>query len=213
MIECRNIELGFDSGFQLNIDHLFIRHKAFVVITGANGAGKSVLLKILLNLTKPDKGFVTINGKSNVSDESWKAHTGAYLGESYLMGFLTAKEYFSFITKIKDREKNRTDDWDVTPFYPLCPAEIIKHPILIRDLSTGNQARVGILGALIQQPSLLLLDEPFAHLDRAGQLALKSVLEQLSARGATILLTTHEPDLLRGLATDFITLESGKIIT
>jgi ABC-2 type transport system ATP-binding protein len=212
MMECNNLKLKLGHSFMLQIEFLHIKNKSYTHLAGKNGSGKSSLLKTMLDLYPRQSGVIRISGKDVSKDESWKLFTGVFLGSSYLPGFLTALEYFDLMAKIRNLSFSSPDNYVNQYFSDLCTPEILDNKTYIRDLSSGNQVRVGIIAAMISSPALLVLDEPFAYLDQSAQVSLKQHLKSHFEKGTTILITCHDPLLLDGLTTDTILLENGIMI-
>ena len=105
----------------------------------------------------------------------WKASTGAYIDEGFLIDFLTPEEYFAFIGKITDMTQEEVDE-RLKDFERLAAGEIFGQKKLIRNLSAGNKQKVGIISALFNKPQLVILDEPFNFLDPSSQNILKHEL-------------------------------------
>ncbi len=105
------------------------------------------------------------NNNVNVREsEDWKSFTSAYLDESFLIGYLMPEEYFYFIGELRGVSKREVDRF-LNQFEDLFNGEILKGKKYIRDLSKGNQKKVGIVAALIGEPEVIILDEPFANLE------------------------------------------------
>ncbi len=211
-MECTNLKLKLGHRFMLQIDFLRVKNKSITHLAGNNGSGKSSLLKTMLDLYPRQNGIIRIEGKDVSKDESWKHFTGVYLGSSYLPGFLSAIEYFDLMAKIRKISFVSPENYLNQYFSDLCTPEMLNNKTYIRDLSSGNQVRVGIIAAMMGSPTLLVLDEPFAYLDQSAQVSLKQHLKSHFEKGTTILITCHDPLLLDGLITDTILLENGIMI-
>jgi ABC-2 type transport system ATP-binding protein len=167
---------------------------------------------MILDLLKPDEGSVEINGINPALSEEWKQQTGAYIDEGFLIDYLTPEEYFSFIGKIcglpqKEMEQ-RFQQYEV-----LAGGEVFGQKKLIRNLSAGNKQKVGIISALIREPQLVILDEPFNFLDPTSQNVLKRTLTQYAERThATIIISSHNLQHTIDISTRIALLEKGVII-
>ena len=110
MITVNNISKSYNGKEVLNIDHLEIPEGQSIGLVGNNGAGKTTLFSLLLDLIQPSTGNILSKGV-NVSDsETWKSYTSAFLDESFLIGYLTAEEYFSFVGELKGLTKEQIID-------------------------------------------------------------------------------------------------------
>ena len=212
MITINNLKKQFGETTASNIPSFTINNGDILGLVGNNGAGKTTLFRMILDLLKPDEGSVEINGINPALSEEWKQHTGAYIDEGFLIDYLTPEEYFSFIGKIcglpqKEMEQ-RFQQYEV-----LAGGEVFGQKKLIRNLSAGNKQRVGIISALIREPQLVILDEPFNFLDPTSQNVLKRTLTQYAERThATIIISSHNLQHTIDISTRIALLEKGVII-
>lgn len=181
-------------------------------LVGNNGAGKTTLFRCLLDLIEPDRGQATIDGRPTKDSEAWKSFTGSYLDEDFLIGHLLPEEYFDFVGSIhgvpRDEMTNR-----LASFEALFNGEVLGGKKLIRDLSKGNQKKVGIAAALLSDPKVLVLDEPFANLDPSTQIRLKELLKHLkNDRGVTMLISSHDLNHVTEVCERIVLLEKGRVI-
>ena len=204
----------------LNIDHYAIHSGETIGLVGNNGAGKTTLFRIILDLLHADTGCVTIDGVvdgvpvscDTSKSESWKAYTGAFVDTGFLIDYLTPEEYFRFIAKISGISDEVLHD-RLLQFDGFMNGEILGQKTLIRNLSMGNKQKVGIISALIMQPQLVILDEPFNFLDPSSQNILKHVLTDYNREtGATILISSHNLAHTIDISTRIALLEKGQII-
>ena len=167
---------------------------------------------MLLDLLKPDEGEVSLDGINPAQSEEWKASTGAYIDEGFLIDFLTPEEYFAFIGKITDMTPEAVDE-RLKDFERLSNGEVFGQKKLIRNLSAGNKQKVGIISALFNRPKLVILDEPFNFLDPSSQNILKHELTEYNRQtGATILISSHNLQHTIDISTRITLLEKGHII-
>ena len=164
MITISNLKKAFGETLACDIPELTINDGDILGLVGNNGAGKTTLFRMLLDLLKPDEGQVALDGINPAESEQWKAATGAYIDEGFLIDFLTPEEYFAFIGKITDMTQEQVDE-RLKDFERLAGGEIFGQKKLIRNLSAGNKQKVGIISALFNKPKLVILDEPFNFLD------------------------------------------------
>ncbi|MFH1802212.1 MAG: ABC transporter ATP-binding protein [archaeon] len=173
-----------------------------VGLVGRSGAGKSVLIKILVGFYKPDEGFVAVNSGS-------LNPVGYSMQDNALYDQLTVRQnlkYFSEIHKMSsqmknDRIKMLIDKLDLKD-YP---------DILIKNLSGGTKKRVDIACALLTDPDVIIFDEPFLGLDPVLTDALSSFIMSLSKLGKTILVSSHRTEELSKICTRLMMLKSGKL--
>ena len=163
MIKIRNITKTYSKETVLKIDYLDINSGQTFGLVGNNGAGKTTLFSALLDLIKPTTGEVLNNGINVRTSEDWKSFTSAFLDESFLISYLMPEEYFYFVGELRNFSKKQVDEF-LKQFEDLFNGEILGGKKFIRDLSKGNQKKVGIVAALIGDPEVIILDEPFANL-------------------------------------------------
>ena len=212
MITINNLKKAFGETIASNIESFTVNDGDILGLVGNNGAGKTTLFRMLLDLLKPDEGQVTLDGINPAQSEEWKASTGAYIDEGFLIDFLTPEEYFAFIGKITNMTQEQVDE-RLKDFERLSAGEIFGQKKLIRNLSAGNKQKVGIISALFNRPKLVILDEPFNFLDPSSQNVLKHVLTEYNKEtGATILVSSHNLAHTIDISTRIALLEKGQII-
>ena len=212
MIRIESLKKQFGETIACDIPELTINDGDILGLVGNNGAGKTTLCRMLLDLLKPDAGAVSLDGINPAESEEWKAKTGAYIDESFLIDFLTPEEYFAFIGKITNMSQEAVDE-RLKDFERLASGEIFGHKKLIRNLSAGNKQKVGIISALFSRPKLVILDEPFNFLDPSSQNILKHMLTEYNQEtGATILISSHNLQHTVDISTRITLLEKGQII-
>ena len=215
-----NLTKSFGEKQALNIDYYSIHSGEIIGLVGNNGAGKTTLFRIILDLVKSDTGCVTIDGIvdgvpvscDTSKSEAWKSYTGAFVDTGFLIDYLTPEEYFRFIAKISGISDDILND-RLLQFDSFMNGEVLGQRTLIRNLSMGNKQKVGIIGAMLHHPQLLLLDEPFNFLDPSSQNTLKHVLTEYNQRtGATILVSSHNLAHTIDISTRIALLEKGHIV-
>ena len=212
MITLSNLKKQFGETIACDIPELTINDGDILGLVGNNGAGKTTLFRMLLDLLKPDEGEVALDGVNPALSENWKATTGAYIDEGFLIDFLTPEEYFAFIGKITDMTQEEVDE-RLKDFERLAGGEVFGQKKLIRNLSAGNKQKVGIISALFNRPKLVLLDEPFNFLDPSSQNILKHELTAYAQQtGATILVSSHNLLHTIEISTRIALMEKGHII-
>ena len=212
MITISNLKKAFGETIACDIPALEINDGDILGLVGNNGAGKTTLFRMMLDLLKPDDGSTSLDGIDPSKSEEWKASTGAYIDEGFLIDFLTPEEYFAFIGKITDMKQEQVDE-RLKDFERLACGEIFGQKKLIRNLSAGNKQKVGIISALFNKPRLVILDEPFNFLDPSSQNILKHELTEYNHQtGATILISSHNLQHTVDISTRITLLEKGQII-
>lgn len=182
-------------------------------LVGNNGAGKTTFLRLLLDLIEPDDGHASIGGQSVAFETGWKIDVGAYLDESFLLDFLTPEEFLSFTGRIYQMSK-REIDAAIARYDGFLPMEAFSRtPPYIRDLSMGNKKKIGLVAALMSEPRLLILDEPFANLDPGSQIRLKNLLRRLrSEAGTTMIISSHDLVHVTEVCARIALLGQGRIV-
>lgn len=211
MIEINNITKKYSKDTVLDVLKLDIPDGQTFGLVGNNGAGKTTLFSCLLDLVKPTTGKITNNGVDVKDSEEWKKFTTAFLDESFLIGYLLPEEYFYFIGELRGLRKKQIDDF-LLKFDEFFNGEIIGKKKYLRDLSKGNQKKAGIVAALIGDPKVVVLDEPFANLDPSTQIRLKQIIKELSSNGTTVLVSSHDLQDVTEVCKRIVLLEKGKVI-
>ena len=149
----------------------------------------------------------------NVAEtEVWKDWTGAFVDESFLIDYLTPDEYFHFIARLTDTSDEQLQAF-LDEYQHFMADELAGQKKLIRTLSAGNKQKVGIMAAMLLQPKVLILDEPFNFLDPSSQNAIKHLLQKYNKKtGATILVSSHNLQHTVDISSRIVLLEHGKVI-
>lgn len=211
-IQIEQLRKCYGKKVAVNISEYQIAEGEMLGLVGNNGAGKTTLFRLTLDLLKADNGHVLIDGTDVSKDESWKETVGAYMDESFLIDYLTPDEYFQFIGKAYGLDKATVDE-RVGRFDRFMNGEVKGQKTYIRNLSAGNKQKVGIIGAMLHNPSLLILDEPFNFLDPTSQSALKFLLKEYNqTTGATVLVSSHNLLHTIEISSRIALLEHGVII-
>jgi ABC-2 type transport system ATP-binding protein len=212
MIQIQDLVKAYNKEIVLNIPELTIGKGEIFGLVGNNGAGKTTMFNIVLDLITASKGQVVSKGIVVRESEDWKDFTGAFIDETFLIGYLTAEEYFNFIAGLRRLNKVETSAFleNYTDFFN---SEILGKKKFIRDFSKGNQKKVGIVAALMGKPEIVVLDEPFANLDPSSQYKLRKLIKDFAAQnGTTFLISDHTLENIADVSTRLIILEKGKIV-
>ncbi|MDB5110984.1 MAG: lptB 1 [Mucilaginibacter sp.] len=212
MIEIKDLKKVYNNILVVNIPHLEIRKGESIGLVGNNGAGKTTLFRMMLDLIRPETGEVLSNGENVAGHENWKNYTASYLDEGFLIDYLTPEEYFYFIGGLYQQSRAQVDEFlaGLSDFFN---GEILKRGKYIRDLSKGNQTKVGVASCLLQHPELLMLDEPFANIDPTTQFRLKNMLKEINKeQGVTTLVSSHDLNHVTDVCERILLMEKGRII-
>jgi len=212
MIITSNLSKKYVNNTVLNIEALEIPKGQSFGLVGNNGAGKTTYFSLLLDLIKPSTGSITSNEVIVDQSEDWKPFTSSFIDESFLIGYLTPEEYFYFIGDLRGQNKADVDKL-TSSFEDFFNGEIIGKKKYLRDLSKGNQKKAGIVAALIGNPEVIILDEPFANLDPTTQIRLKQILKDLAEKqGITVLVSSHDLMHVTDVCERIVVLEKGNIV-
>jgi len=212
MITVSNLSKSYKGVQVLNIEELTIPKGQSFGLVGNNGAGKTTFFSLLLDLIEPTTGFIKSKGILVNESEDWKPYTAAFIDESFLIGYLTAEEYFYFIGELRGQSKKEIDDF-LVQFKEIFNDEILGKKKYLRDLSKGNQKKAGIVAALIGNPEIVILDEPFANLDPTTQIRLKQMLNSLvKNKDITVLISSHDLGHITDVCERIVVLEKGDVI-
>lgn len=212
MISANNLSKSYKGVQVLNLPSLDIPRGQSFGLVGNNGAGKTTFFSLLLDLIKPTTGNIKSNDILVQESEDWKPFTSSFIDESFLIGYLTPEEYFYFIGDLRGQNKADVDNL-LAKFEDFFHGEIIGRKKYLRDLSKGNQKKVGIVAALIGNPEVIILDEPFANLDPTTQIRLKQIIKELTKnRDVTVLISSHDLMHVTEVSERIVVLEKGEIV-
>ncbi|WP_188453330.1 ABC transporter ATP-binding protein [Virgibacillus oceani] len=205
MMELQNINLFMNDKNVLHSINLQWRKGESIALIGANGAGKSSLLKVLGTLVKPNSG--KLKYPSDLSVKEWKKLLGIVFPETFLYHSLTAYENLRFYQKLYGKiNKDRIDEVlkQVKLFH-------VKQEI-VDTYSKGMKQRLSIARALLHNPTYLLLDEPFDGLDSESKEILKNMLLQMRQKGTGYILVSHDSEQAWELCDRAVLMHEGRII-
>ena len=212
MIKIHNISKVYGSKKVLDIAALEIPKGESFGLVGNNGAGKTTLFSLLLDLIEPSSGHIEIDGDKVNENEKWKNRVSAFIDESFLIGYLTPEEYFYFIGELRGQDKTSVNGF-LKQFDDFFNGEILNAKKYVRDLSKGNQKKVGIVGALIGTPEIIILDEPFANLDPSTQIKLKKLIKNWSQNeSVTFLISSHDLAHTTEVSNRIVVLNKGELV-
>ena len=209
MIEIQGLVKSFGHTYALRDVDLKVGEGQFLTIVGPNGAGKTTLLRILATLLKPTSGLVNIDGLhlASRSDEI-RRRIGFVSHQSLTYDKLTVEENLRFYGRLYDVVglEERVDS-----LLQLVGLRARRHDPA-RTLSRGMQQRLSIARAIIHQPSLLLLDEPYTGLDQQAAEMLRTLLQTVNEESRTVVMTTHNLQRAVELCDTVAILTSGRIV-
>ena len=215
MVELKNVNVRYSSGVDALHDvNLRIGDGEFVFIVGESGAGKSTLIKLLLREISPTSGRVFVNGynleklKGN-KIARFRRSIGVVFQDFRLIQDMTAYENVAFVMRVADAS---TREIKKRVPYVLNEVELAtKARSKPKELSGGEQQRVAIARALANDPKLIIADEPTGNIDPKMSYEIIELLKQINRSGTTVIMVTHEHDLVRYFGGRIINLENGSI--
>lgn len=212
MIQVQNLSKTYNGTTVLKIDDLAIPKGQSFGLVGNNGAGKTTFFSLLLDLIQPTTGNIINNEVQVDSSENWKPFTSSFLDESFLIGYLTPEEYFYFIGDLRNQNKADVDAL-LAKHEEFFNGEILNNKKYLRDLSKGNQKKVGIIATLIGNPEVIILDEPFANLDPTTVSRLKKIIKELAQNpDVTILVSSHDLQHTVEVCSRIVALNKGEVV-
>jgi len=209
----------------LDIPSLEIKSGELVGLVGNNGAGKTTLLRLILDLIKATRGRVLSDGVdvtgaadgrkatfTSADNIAWKRYTGSFIDGRFLIDFYTPEEYFTFIGRLYGLTPEQVTE-RLEIYRPLMHDEILGTKKYLRDFSEGNRQKIGIIGAMMIEPKVLLLDEPFNYLDPSSQIVVARMIADMNHRlGTTIIISSHNLSFVADISSRILLLEKGKLI-
>lgn len=196
----------------LDIPELNVKSGELIGLVGNNGAGKTTMLRLVLDLICADSGFVMSGGQKVNEVFKWKEYTGSFIDGRFLIDFYTPEEYFSFIGNVykisPEQLKFRLDQYSL-----LMHEEIMGGKKYIKNFSEGNRQKIGIIGAMLINPKVLILDEPFNYLDPSSQIIVAKQIKMMNEKlGTTVIISSHNLNYITDVASRVLLLEKGLII-
>lgn len=210
IISLKNIVKRYNQKIALNNVNLELKKNSTIGIVGNNGSGKTTLINIICNLINFDVGEVQCFGKSIQSaSKSYKRKFGIVLSDPYFIENFKVSEFLLFVAKFQFiLKKERINSLNkVLNFFDLIKYQNSK----IKTLSSGNKSKLSVAAAMIHNPEVLILDEPFVNLDISSSDKLLRMLKAIKSN-RTILITSHNLSFLIDLCDEFVILDHGKII-
>lgn len=218
LIEFRDVSERYIKGATPAIDHLTfdIDNGEFVFITGDSGSGKSTLIKLLLRELTPTSGSITVAGMNlgkmkHRKIPLYRRKVGVVFQEFRLLKDRNIYENVAFaqrVTEVKSRVIKKK-----VPAALSLVGLAQKYKSFPDELSGGEQQRVAIARALINEPALLLADEPTGNLDPSNSWEIMNLLEEANERGTTVVVVTHNQEIVNEMKKRVITLNKGVIIS
>ena len=211
-IKIKDLVKQYGKNTVLDIPELTIRSGELIGLVGNNGAGKTTLMRLMLDLIEATEGYVETDGQRVSEETAWKQSTGSFIDGRFLIDFYTPEEYFNFIASVyaidKDTLNSRLEE-----FRSLMHDEILGTKKYLREFSEGNRQKIGIIGAMLIRPQVLILDEPFNYLDPSSQMLVAKLIRQMNQQlGTTVIISSHNLSFVSEISTRILLLEKGLVI-
>ncbi len=216
MITMEHVSKTYEEGIPaLNDVSLTIPDGQFVFITGASGSGKSTIIKLLLKELEPSEGTITVNGQDlkkirHRHIPKFRRQIGVVFQDFRLLQDRNVYENVAFAMRVTESRKR-----DIRRRVPLMLSLVglaANYRSLPRQLSGGEMQRVAIARAIINKPKLILADEPTGNLDNRNAWEIMKLLEKINEGGTTVVVVTHNLEIVRAMDKRVITIKRGKIV-
>jgi len=215
MINFQNVSKQYNNSEPALTDVSFkIDPNEFVSIVGRSGAGKSTLVKLLIAEERPSRGRVTFGhydvGKLKPTElPKLRRHIGVVFQDFRLLPTKSAYENIAFALEVAGRKHGEIDDLvqEVLDLVDLSD----KGRNFVHELSGGEKQRVAIARAMVNRPDVIVADEPTGNLDPFNTLEIVNLLTQINELGTTVILATHNKDVVNQLNKRVIVLENGRV--
>ncbi len=207
IIKTKNVTKRFGSVVAADNISVHIRQGEIYGFLGLNGAGKTTLIRMMLGMIKPDSGTITLFDKQLTSNFNQWNDIGYLVETPYSYPNLSVYENLKAIYKLRQLTNPRVID-DIIEKLKLTKYRNIK----AKDLSLGNQQRLGLAKALLHKPNLLILDEPINGLDPEGIVEVRELLIDLAKNGSSIFISSHILGEISKLADRIAIIHEGKLI-
>ena len=217
MIKLEHVSKSYSAGIPaLNDISLNIEEGEFVFIVGNSGSGKSTLIKLLLKELEPTKGVITINNRNlnairRKQIPKYRRNVGVVFQDFRLLKDRNVYENVAFAQKVIGTPARLIRSSVPTMLSMVGLAA--KYKSYPKQLSGGEQQRVAIARALVYQPKILLADEPTGNLDNHNAWEIMKLLEEINQKGTTVVVVTHNLEIVKAMKKRVITMKKGVIIS
>lgn len=210
-LRLRHLTRRFGDFVAVNNLNLEVRRGSFLGFLGPNGAGKSTTIKMMTGLLAPTEGQIEILDHDLATDSiTVKRLIGVVPEDLNLFDRLTGAEYLTFVGRMHELERHVITE-RVAELLHVMELED-KPKALIIEYSHGMRKKISLAAALIHNPQVLFLDEPFEGVDAVAARTIKNLLERMRERGVTIFLTSHILEIVERLCTDIAIINHGRIV-
>ena len=217
MIELKDVTKEYSKGISaLNGINLKIEQWEFVFIVGDSGSGKSTLIKLLLKEIDPTSGTIIVNGQNlgrlrHRHIPQYRRSIGVVFQDFRLLRDRNIYENIAFAQRVT--EKSTRVIKKKVPAALSLVGLAQKYKAFPKELSGGEQQRVAIARAVVNEPAILLCDEPTGNLDPTNSWEIMKLLEEANERGTTVLVVTHNQEIVNEMQKRVITMKKGVIVS
>lgn len=217
MIKLEHVSKSYSAGIPaLNDVNLEIEDGEFVFVVGDSGSGKSTMIKLLLKELEPTEGTITVDGKvlnkiKRKQIPKYRRNVGVVFQDFRLLKDRNVYDNVAFAQKVVGESNSH-----IRKKVPIMLSTVglaAKYRSFPRQLSGGEQQRVAIARALINEPDILLADEPTGNLDNNNAWEIMKLLEEINAKGTTVLVVTHNLEIVKVMKKRVITVKKGTIVS
>jgi ABC-2 type transport system ATP-binding protein len=211
MLELRNVSKRFAASLAVDNVSFIARRGEVTGYLGPNGSGKSTTMKMIVGLIDTTAGDICFDGDPIQRDPiAWKQRMGYVPEEPHLYGHLSGLEYLGMVAQLRDLPARSTAD-RIDGLLRLLALHDDRH-VPVSAYSKGMRQKVLLAAALLHNPELLLLDEPFSGLDVGTSLVLRTLIQELAGRGKVVLFSSHELETVERVSAHVVILHHGRVV-
>ena len=217
MIELKDVRKEYSKGVAaLNGINLKIEQGEFVFIVGDSGSGKSTLIKLIMKELDPTSGTITVNGQNlnrmrHRKIPMYRRALGVVFQDFRLLKDLNIYENIAFAQRVTETPSRIIKKKVPAALSLVGLAQ--KYKSFPRELSGGEQQRVAIARAIVNEPAILLADEPTGNLDPTNSWEIMKLLEEINEKGTTVLVVTHNREIVNAMKKRVVTMKKGVIVS
>lgn len=211
MLELRNVSKRFAASLAVDDVSFRARRGEVTGYLGPNGSGKSTTMKMIAGLIGSTAGEILFDDRPiRLDPVAWKQRLGYVPEEPHLYSHLSGLEYLTMIGQLRDLPSKPTGD-RIDGLLRLLTLHDERH-VPVSAYSKGMRQKILLAAALLHNPELLLLDEPFSGLDVGTSLVLRSLIQELASRGKAVLFSSHELETVERVSSHVVILHRGKVV-
>jgi len=211
MLELRNVHKRYSSIPAVDAVSFTARAGEITGYLGANGSGKSTTMKMITGLIEPSSGQILFNGQPTTDDRmAFRQRMGYVPEEPHLYTHLSGMEYLVMVSQLRNMDRKVASEriHGLLHLFGLHG----DRDVSLSSYSKGMRQKILLSAALMHNPDLILLDEPFSGLDVGSSLILRSLIEELARRGKVVLFSSHELETVERICSHVVILHRGKLV-